>query len=396
MKTMKTTELIYSVSDLQIVLNQTFQTNFSEIIVEGEVANFKINQNKWVFFDLKDNDSTLGCFMSVFQLKTPIENGMVLKTYCTPKLTKWGKFSLTVRPYQLTGAGSVKRAYELLKAKLEKEGLFLQERKRQLPYLPSKIALITSSQAAAYNDFISIVNKRWSGIEIDHLQVQVQGEDAPDQICKAIEYVNQSSQIYDCLVIIRGGGSAEDLQAFQTEQVVRAVFSSKAVSLLAIGHEDDVSLAELSADFRASTPSDAARVIVPDKVDFLNRINGLLDSNKYHVLNHVNRQFILVDNNISNLQKFYVKISQRYHISKDTLIRNITAKLSFYNNLYHNSVSKLLVLDPAVVLKKGYAVVKSQNKLIKDYHQVKIGQLLMIQLYQGKIEASVKKVFKNE
>jgi exodeoxyribonuclease VII large subunit len=262
-----------TVSEFNSLLNQTLSFAYPEVIVEGEVSSFKVNQGKWVFFDLKDEDSLVGCFITIYQLKTELEDGMLIRVKATPQLTKWGKFSLTVKEVELAGEGSVKRAFEMLKAKFEKEGLFEQDRKRQLPQYPQKIALITSNQAAAYNDFLTIINDRWAGLEIEHIQVQVQGPSAPLQIAEAIGYINELKG-YDALVIIRGGGSAEDLQAFNTEEVVRAVYGSRVPTLVAIGHEDDVSLAELAADIRGATPTDAARRLVPDKLELISKIKS--------------------------------------------------------------------------------------------------------------------------
>jgi exodeoxyribonuclease VII large subunit len=152
-----------SVSQFHALVNQTLEFAYGEIVVEGEVASYKVNQGKWVFFDLKDDTNVVGCFIPIFQLKTTIEDGMLVRVTATPQLTKWGKFSLTVRAVELAGEGSVKRAFELLKAQFQKEGLFTEERKRQLPKYPEKIALITSKQAAAYNDFITILNDRLRG-----------------------------------------------------------------------------------------------------------------------------------------------------------------------------------------------------------------------------------------
>ncbi|MCX6806271.1 MAG: exodeoxyribonuclease VII large subunit [Patescibacteria group bacterium] len=224
-----------TVSEFNSLLNQSLNFAYPEVVVEGDVSSYKINQSKWVFFDLKDEESVVGCFMTVYQLKSEIEDGMVVRVKATPQLTKWGKFSLTVKEVELAGEGSVKRAFELLKAKFEKEGLFLPERKRQLPEMPEKVLLITSKQAAAFNDFVSIIDDRWGGLEIDHIQVQVQGAVAAEQIVDAIEYANSCSEKYEVLVIIRGGGSSEDLQAFNNEELVRAVYGSSIPTIVGIG-----------------------------------------------------------------------------------------------------------------------------------------------------------------
>jgi len=388
---------IFSVSEVSALINQTLEYEFPEIVIEGEVASFKINQNKWVFFDIKDNESTLGCFMSIYQLNTPLEDGMLVRVRCQPKLTKWGKFSLTVRSVELAGEGSVKKAFELLQASLEKEGLFATERKRSLPTYPKRIALITSRQAAAFNDFVTILSDRWGGVIIDHLQVQVQGESAPDQLTKAIDYCNASSassassDMYDVLVIIRGGGSAEDLQAFQTEPVVRAIYGSKIPTLVAIGHEDDVSLAELAADKRAATPTDAARQLVPDKKEIVLQIDSIQKIHTQYIqraVHEIEQELVRFNHNASTLITLYdTKFNDNVnHIQKN--IKNILER----SQIDYRQLNALLrTLDPQAILARGYAIVRHQGLALKSVKNIQVKDMLMIQLAKGSIEAKVTK-----
>ena len=172
------------------VVNQTLDYAYGSVMVEGEVASFKVNQGKWVFFDLKDEESSVGCFMTLYQLRMPIEDGMKVVVRATPKLTKWGKFSLTVQAIKPVGKGSLKKAFELLKKKLTDEGLFDPAKKRELPKDLTRLGVISSTQAAGYADFIKIMNARWGGIRIEVAHTQVQGMDAPDQIIRALKYFN--------------------------------------------------------------------------------------------------------------------------------------------------------------------------------------------------------------
>ena len=209
----------------------------------------------------------------------------------TPKVTAWGKFSLTIQTIRPSGEGSLKKSFDLLKAKLEKEGLFAQERKRTLPKLPTHIGVISSTQAAGYTDFITILNNRWGGLKVDVAHVQVQGLTAPEQIIRAIRHFNEQKNVPEVLVIVRGGGSADDLAAFNDEPLVREIAASRIPTLVGVGHEVDVTLADMAADVRAATPSDAARLVVPDRREFagsleylvqriLERMDGLLEG--YH------------------------------------------------------------------------------------------------------------------
>jgi len=373
-----------TVSEFNSLLNQTLSFAYPEVIVEGEVSSFKVNQGKWVFFDLKDEDSLVGCFITIYQLKTELEDGMLIRVKATPQLTKWGKFSLTVKEVELAGEGSVKRAFEMLKAKFEKEGLFEQDRKRQLPQYPQKIALITSNQAAAYNDFLAIINDRWAGLEIEHIQVQVQGPSAPLQIAEAVEYINELKD-YDALVIIRGGGSAEDLQAFNTEEVVRAVYGSRVPTLVAIGHEDDVSLAELAADIRGATPTDAARRLVPDKLELLSKIKSdqlrnysAVEGIMLKTRQHLSGFYHSLEVRINNLRFDSAELYARTTGAIQRALEQYSSQINLQKKLLYG-------LDPSAILSRGYSIVRLNGAVIKSAEEYKSGDELMIQLHQGQI-----------
>ncbi len=375
-----------TVSEFNSILNQTLSFAYPEVIVEGEVSSFKVNQGKWVFFDLKDNDSIVGCFMTIYQLKTELEDGMLIRVKSTPQLTKWGKFSLTVKEVELAGEGSVKRAFEMLKAKFEKEGLFLPERKRALPEAPEKVLLVTSKQAAAFNDFITIINDRWSGLEIDHIQVQVQGSSAPEHIVDAIDFGNQNKEKYQALVIIRGGGSAEDLQAFNTEEVVRAVYGSSIPTIVGIGHEDDTSLAELAADVRAATPTDAARRLVPDKNEIIVRLRSLkssmmtsLESISLYARSSLDRFYHSMEIRITSLRHNSAELYSAASSSVERLMEGFFTQLNLHKKL-------LSSLDPSAILSRGYSIARINGKIIKTSADYSPGDSVVIQLHQGQIE----------
>ncbi|MBR2998455.1 exodeoxyribonuclease VII large subunit, partial [Candidatus Saccharibacteria bacterium] len=257
------------------VVNQTLEYAYESVQIVGEVASFKVNQGKWVFFDLKDEESSVGCFMSVWSLRMPLEDGMKVVVRGVPKVTKWGKFSFTVTAVQPVGEGSLKKAYEILKKKLTGEGLFAPEKKRQLPRDLTRLGVISSTQAAGYADFIKIMNARWGGVKIEVAHTQVQGMDAPDQIIRALKYFNEKAEV-QVVAILRGGGSADDLACFNDEALVRAVAASRIPVITGIGHEVDESLCDLAADVRASTPSNAAELLVPDRREAIASTNNLV------------------------------------------------------------------------------------------------------------------------
>lgn len=339
---------IFSVSDFIAVANQTFEYAYPVVEIEGEVASFKTNHDKFVFFDIKDVQGSLGCFMTVWQLRMPIEDGMKVIISASPKLTNWGKFSLTVRSIRPSGEGAIKKSFELLKLKLEKEGLFSPERKRLLPQIPQCVAVISSVQAAGYADFIKILDDRWGGVKLDVANVQVQGASAPDQIIKAIEYFNQQPILPEVLVIIRGGGSADDLAAFNDELLVRAIAASRIPTLVGVGHEIDESLADLAADVRAATPSNAAQILVPDKNEIINNVRLQVNSILPHILNAINQHS-------QNVKTQFNNISDKFESAIDRQLQYI---------LMQRNV--LAGLNPMSVLARGYAILRGDIRTGAD------------------------------
>lgn len=331
-----------SVSDFIAIMNQTLEYAYPLVEIEGEVASFKVNQGKFVFFDIKDTGGSVGCFMMLFSLRLPIEDGMKVIVTATPKLTQWGKFSLTVKAIRPSGEGSIKKSFELLKAKLDQEGLFAPERKRLLPTIPQHIAVISSTQAAGYADFIKIVSERWGGLRIDVGAVTVQGADAPDQIIRAINYFNTQEELPEVIVIIRGGGSADDLSAFNDEQLVRAIAASRIPTLTGIGHEVDTSLSDLAADVRAVTPSNAAQIIVPDRNDMIRSTRMKVQS--------------LIPQLIGATERLQLQLNGKIEYAAEMVERRIdheTQRLAQTKRL-------LAEFDPVRVLERGYALVRGK------------------------------------
>jgi exodeoxyribonuclease VII large subunit len=339
-----------TVSDFIALTNQTLEYAYPGIEVEGEVASFKVNQGKFVFFDIKDASGSVNCFMTVWQLRVPIEDGMKVIVTATPKLTQWGKFSLTVQSIRPSGEGSLKKSFELLRAKLDKEGLFAQERKRALPGLPQHVAVISSVQAAGYADFVKILEDRWGGLQIDVASVQVQGASAPDQMIRALKYFNAQEKLPEVIIIIRGGGSADDLSAFNDELLVREIAASRVPTLVGVGHEIDVSLSDMVADVRAATPSNAAQILVPDRSEVIRAVRRQVQS-------LLPRTEQAIDNKLSSVRaqlgSAASSIDRRYSRQHDQLegLRRLLAEL-----------------DPRKVLARGYALVRgdiAEGKIIE-------------------------------
>ncbi len=362
-----------TVSQFVGLLNQTLEYSFSGVVITGELANLRVSKNRWVYFDLKDENATVKFFGTVYQLPGPLEEGMVLKVRGLPKLHNLYGFSVNVVSIALAGEGTIKRAAELLKAKLVAEGLFDESRKRSIPYPPTRIGLVTSKQSAAYADFVKIINARWQGITIELIDVQVQGEISPRQITAAIEQFNAASVTPEVIVLIRGGGSAEDLAAFSTEQVTRAVAASRVPTIVAIGHEIDLSLAELAADQRASTPSNAAELLVPDRKQVISALASDLIT-----LQQAGQRQILVAKTALKIER--TELDQR-----------IEYQFSRLKESQKSSFVLLNALNPEAVLRRGYAIVRSGKRAVRSTKQLASGAIVEIQLADGRFKAQVAK-----
>lgn len=364
-----------TVSQFITVFNQSVQMMLPEVTIVGEVANFRISKNAWVYFDLKDEESSLKFFGSVKVLPGPLENGMNLEVNGAPWLHNLYGFSINIYKLKVKGEGSIAKAQALLAEKLKQEGLFNPDRKRSIPYPPARIGLITSLESAAYTDFIKVVNHRWGNLTIEIADCLVQGIDAPTQIIDAINAFNQMPNPPEVLVVIRGGGSADDLAAFSNEAVVRAVAASRIPTLVAIGHERDLSLAELAADRRASTPSNAAELLVPDK------------QNEGRFMKEAEKTLSKSLNNIFSMQAEYVKTNQSF------LNQIIEAKLRQEKMLLEHKAHVLHAYDPALPLAKGYTLVRSaSDKHVRSINDVKIKDMLTIFMADGEIKSIVEAV----
>lgn len=362
----------FSVSQFVAVFNQSIEMLYPAVRIFGEIANFKVSKNRWVYFDLKDEESSVRMFGTVYGLPGPLEDGMQVQIVGQPRLHNTFGFSISFSKVLPIGQGSIKKANDLLYKKLEKEGLFDPSRKREIPYPPSKIALISSKESAGYGDFVKITKNRWSALEMAVYDVQVQGADAPEQIISAIKEANLSDA--QVIVIVRGGGSKDDLATFDHEQVVRAVASSRIPTLIAIGHERDESLAELASDVRASTPSNAGEILVPDSAHELK----LLEQ-KMYALN-------------DTLGRVFSEQSQQIDKDSELMYRLFTEVV---NREKHELVVKkqiLTSLDPRVLLSQGYAVVKKGGKRIFGKAELEIGDSLEMILRDGTVYSKVERL----
>lgn len=354
-----------SVSDFVALTNQTLEYAYPSVTVIGEVAEFRVSQGKWVSFKLKDDGALVSCFMGIYQLRMPLEDGMKILVTAAPRLNNKGFFNLTIRTIKPVGEGSIKKGFELLKAKLEAEGLFAAERKRPLPRVPLRVAVVTSTESAAYADFCKIINERWGGLEVIVAHTQVQGTPAADQMIRAIRYINSMETLPDVLVIIRGGGSAEDLLSFNDELLARAIAESRVPTLVGVGHEVDHTLADMVADRRAATPTNAAEILVPDKQEIIDGV--------YRQVRGLGAQLEQsIDTNRQRLSEQLLAMERRINERLDDAQLRLAALRIAVNQV-----------DPTAVLKRGYALIRGKPR---------VGEDLDIETYEAYIKAEVKDV----
>lgn len=362
MKTLQVSEFIEIVNG---VLRETLSGE--AFAVEGEVSGYRVSQGQWVSFDLKDDKGLLNIFLPLWNLNVPVEDGMRVRVYGMPRVyPKYGKFSISAERVEPVGEGALKKALAALRLRLEKEGLFDPARKRSLPRFPSRIALVASRESAAYGDFIRVMNERWGGIEIDLYHVIVQGEKAPMDVVNAIAQAQEGA--YDALVLTRGGGSFEELMAFNDERVVRAIRASRIPTLVAIGHERDITLAEEAADVRGSTPTDCARRLVPDRKDVLYEL-------------------------AASVTTIEMKIVSRIDEAQDSMDRAIRAASFWIGTLKDRLQAHLRLLaslDPKAVLTRGYAILKDgKGRSLSSVRGLKVGQDVHAILQDGEAGLTV-------
>jgi exodeoxyribonuclease VII large subunit len=381
---------------LQYVNDTLSQIPSREMVIEGEVSDFRVAQQKWVSFDLKDEkaQAVLKCFMTVWQLKVELEDGMRVQVKGQPKIyERFGTFKMNVQEVAPVGEGALRRAYELLKKKLETEGLFDQSRKRALKRFPERIGLITSRDAAAYGDFLRILNNRWGSAQVQHAHVHVQGRQAVHEIVGAFGFFNEldEDQRPDVLVLTRGGGGLEDLHAFNDEQVARAVYASKIPVVVAVGHERDESLADFVADVRASTPSNAAERIVPSRKDVLYEIETMARHMEERIDGTIAEKSRLIEHATSLVSFVLERQKERFRVVYEQLQVTTSDWLPLIRSELEGLGRVLRQVDPKRVLARGYSLVTTGGNVVTDSSELEAGQDIKIQFATGEADAKIKR-----
>lgn len=384
-KTLSVTEFLRGINDVLAGV---------PAFVEGELSGFALRQERWAFFSLKDEESVVECFMPAWKLKCEVTDGMLVRVAGVPQVyAKSGRFRVVVEALEPVGEGSLRRAFELLKQKLEREGLFAPARKRSLPRFPETIGLVTSKESAAYTDFVRILKNRWGGVRVLVADVAVQGVDAVGEIAGALRkfalplkfplQTGGGEKNLDVLVLIRGGGSLEDLQAFNSEDVARAIFASPTPVVVGVGHERDVTIADLVADIRASTPSNAAELVAPDRRDVRNEIDAMAESVTARVtLTIAQRQ--------GALERFVhrgASFAQRRRAAIDATVamfaRRMSERLLTIRGRLDAAARLIANLNPSRLLERGYSVTLTRGRIIRDASSLAVGDRLTTRFAHG-------------
>ena len=398
---------IYAVSELNELIKELFDETplFLQIAVRGELSNYKIYPSGHHYFTLKDSESSLKCVMfksSALKLRFKPENGM--------SVTAFGRVSVYPRDgaYQLyctgimpEGTGDLQVAFEQLKKKLDEEGLFDASHKKPLPLYPEKIAVITSSAGAAVHDMIRILSHRWPMTKVLLLPVRVQGSEAPAEIAGAIRYANRHA-LADLIITGRGGGSIEDLWAFNDERVARAIYASSIPVISAVGHEPDVTISDYVADRRASTPSNAAEIAVPDASEE----RTALESYGIRASQAIDKQVKHLRTELKSLSTRRVMQDAGAYLDdrrieldhmRDKLAASMEAQLAQKTREQAGLAAALDAMSPLRVLMRGYAIAAQESgETVRSVKQLQSGQSLRLRVSDGSAKCTVNEIIEEK
>ena len=370
----------------------------SGVAVKGEISNYKVYPSGHHYFTLKDDSSALKCVMfrgNAMRLKFKPENGMnVIVMGKISVYPRDGAYQLYCNAMVLDGVGDLQAAFEQLKAKLQAAGLFDREHKKELPRYPDTIGIITSSAGAAVHDVIRVLKKRYPLTTVRLLPVRVQGAEAPGEIVAAIRYAN-THKLADLLIVGRGGGSIEDLWAFNDEQVAYAIYDSEIPVISAVGHEPDVTISDYVADLRAATPSNAAELAVPDCDAIRQLMDTMLAAMQTSVTRRLKaaRQHFNILRSSESLQSADRYITQRRNALELMHTRLFTSgqrTISAKNEKFISLTAKLDAMSPLKVLTRGYAMASTaEGQLIRSVKGIKKGDNVRVNLSDGYLQADV-------
>ena len=376
-----------------------------DVCVRGEISNYKVYPSGHHYFTLKDAESSLKCVMfkySALKLRFRPDNGMCVTAFGRVGVyLRDGVYQLTCSALMPEGAGDLQVAFEQLKAKLSQEGLFDPAHKKPLPAFPKRIAIITSSAGAAVHDMIRILGQRWPMSKVILLPVRVQGVEAPPEIAGAIRYANEF-QVADLIITGRGGGSLEDLWAFNDERVARAIYASRIPVISAVGHEPDVCISDYVADRRASTPSNAAEIAVPDR----NEMRDALETYAIRSRQAMEKQLKSLGQRLEALRSKRVLTDPEVYLDnrrmdldrfRDRLLAAQERQLSGKRQSFVKLGAALDAMSPLRVLSRGYTVsLNSRGETVKSVRDISAGDRLKLRFSDGQADCLVEHVEEGE
>ncbi|MFW0072786.1 MAG: exodeoxyribonuclease VII large subunit [Coxiella-like endosymbiont] len=393
-------DAIYTVSQLTTEARALLEGCFQTVWITGEISNLSCPNSGHLYFSLKDERTQIRCaFFRNYhrQLNFTPENGYRVLLQAQVSLYEArGDFQLIVVQMQAAGNGALKIAFEKLKQQLEKEGLFIHENKKSIPMFSTTIGLITSPSGAAIRDVLKVLKRRFPSIAVIIYPTLVQGEKAALQIVNAIQIANRRKEC-DVLLLARGGGSIEDLWPFNEESVARAIFDCEIPVVTGIGHEIDFTIADFVADHRAATPSAAAERVSPNCIEYLQhiysfqrRLSYLMHTQLRHYHMQLRHLMVQLQRPNQQLEAYRRRIEALEH----RLIIAMDYALSRQQHHLETKAQALQTMSPLMTLKRGYAIVTYQNKIIHKATSLKSGDCISARLAEGSIECCVKEVHK--
>lgn len=389
---------ILRVKDLNRLAKEILERNFPFVTVEGEVSNFKRHMpSGHLYFTLKDEVAQVRVVMwrsDAARIKFNIDDGM--KVIVNGKISIYeprGDFQLYAVNILPAGQGALQLAFEQLKKKLGDEGLFDDDHKKPLPEFPKRIGVVTSLEGAAVRDIVSVINRRFPAVEVMIYPVKVQGDGAAEEVADAIENFNKMPDI-DVLIVGRGGGSLEDLWAFNEETVARAIYGSKIPIISAVGHQVDFTIADFVADMRAATPSAAAELVVPDRLEILAGIQTVLRTMTSQVEQSVSELSLQLDKMTHHyaLHQPASLVDQKSQYVDDLTRRLQTQVAHFFDNTQQtltSVTSHLSALSPRGVMKRGYAIVEGSRGYVGSVKKIEVGETAKVHLYDGILDSQI-------
>lgn len=387
----------FSVTEISLAVKEMLEGVLNDVRVEGEISGLKKAASGHFYFDIKDENAVLPAvlFRGYAVRTSDLRDGLkVLVRGDMTSYMKQGRYQIIVKNLVPKNTGDLYLEFERLKQKLQQEGLFDQERKRAIPERAKRIGVVTSTSGAALHDILSILKRRNAGLEVVISPTLVQGAQAPGQIVKAIKNLNKIKPAPDVILVGRGGGSMEDLWCFNDERVARAIASSKAPVISCVGHETDFTIADFVADLRAPTPSAAAEIVAEESSSTIQYIENLAYSLAQHAALFYTKAQNRLDNVLNN------KVFKEPHLivaGKEQRVDDLTIMMQdFFEDKIKTFTSSLNILDaklktlsPQAVLKRGFAIVRKEGKIINKTSQASPGALLKIQLADGELNAQV-------